>query len=203
MTLIPGSSSFLRRAFLLPVLLLTLLASAPDGAEAQLSRADSAAVLLQAADAFAQEGRWEIAEAIYERIVERYGGTPAATQARARMSAPESERPQRPSRVELQVFGATYGAWLGLAVPIALGSDAPEAYGAGLLVGAPLGIFGARAYMRANPVSEGQARAISWGGTWGTWQGFGWAEVLDVGEGQFCDEFGCYPTDDNGEELVA
>ncbi|PWG75154.1 hypothetical protein DF186_14135, partial [Enterococcus hirae] len=68
--------------------------------------ADSAAVLLQAADAFAQEGRWDVAQAIYERIVERYGGTPAAAAARARMSAPESERPQRPSRVELQVFGA-------------------------------------------------------------------------------------------------
>jgi len=96
--------------------------------------------------------------------------------------------------VELQVFGATYGAWLGVAVPLALGSDDSEAYGAGLLVGAPLGILASRAYMSAHPVSEGQARAISWGGIWGTWQGFGWAEVLDIGEGQF---------DDNAEEMVA
>lgn len=189
------------RVGLLFVALLAIVA--PRHAEAQLTPADSAAVLLQAADAFAQEGRWEIAEAIYERITERFGGTPAAETARARLRASASDRPQRMSRVELQVFGATYGAWLGVAVPLALGSNEPEAYGAGLLVGAPLGILASRAYMNRHPVSEGQARAISWGGIWGTWQGFGWAEVLDIGEGQFCDDFGCYDTDDNGEELVA
>lgn len=187
------------------LVLLTVVAAilAPSESSAQLTRADSAAVLLEAADAFAQEGRWEIAEAIYERIAERYGGTPAAETARTRLAAPESARPQRPSRVELQVFGTTYGAWLGIAVPLAFGSDAPEAYGAGLLVGGPLGLLASRAYMNANPVSEGQARAISWGGIWGTWQGYGWAEVLDIGEGEVCSGDVCYPTDDNGEELVA
>lgn len=200
------ASSRLRRTVPLAgsiVLAATLALSTPQGVDAQITPADSAAVLLQAADAFAQEGRWDIAEALYERITERYSGTPAAVLARARLSAPAANRPQRMSRVELQVFGATYGAWLGIAVPLALGSDDPEAYGAGLLVGAPLGILASRAYMNAHPVSEGQARAISWGGIWGTWQGFGWAEVLDIGEGEFCNEFGCYPTDDNGEELVA
>ncbi|NNL30936.1 MAG: hypothetical protein HKO77_07930, partial [Gemmatimonadetes bacterium] len=185
------------------LLLVAVLALAiPRHVDAQLTPADSASVLLQAADAFAQEGRWEIAEALYERITERFGGTPAAATARERLSVSVSGRPQRESRVELQVFGATYGAWLGIAVPLALGSNEPEAYGAGLLAGAPLGILAARAYMNANPVSEGQARAISWGGIWGTWQGFGWAEVLDIGEGQFCNEFGCFDTNDNGEELV-
>lgn len=192
-----------RSPFALSLALTLAVAMAPEAVDAQLTPADSAAVLLQAADAFAQEGRWEIAEAIYERITERFGGTPAAAQARARLSAPTADRPQRQSRVELQVFGATYGAWLGVAVPLALGSDDPEAYGVGLLVGAPLGILASRAYMNANPVSEGQARAISWGGLWGTWQGFGWAEVLDIGEGEFCDEFGCYSSGDSGEEIVA
>lgn len=175
----------------------------PRVADAQITPADSAAVLLRAARDFERDGQWEIAEAIYVHITERYGGTPAAEEARARLAAPESERPVRTSRIELQVFGTTYGLWLGVAVPAAFGADRPEAYGAGLLVGGPLGLFGSRAALRANPLSEGQARAVSWGGLWGTWQGYGWAELLNIGQGESCNEFGCYPSEDNGEELIA
>ena len=55
------------------------------------------------------------------------------------------------------------------------------AAGVGLLLGAPAGFFASRAYARSRPLSDGQARAITLGGTWGTWQGFGWASVLDLG----------------------
>ena len=143
------------------------LAVAPSQASAQLSAADSAAVLLEAATRFEQEGRWEIAEAIYVHITEWYGGTPAAQEAASRLAAEPEERIERLSRVELQVFGTLYGLWLGVAVPIAFGAEDAEAFGAGLLLGGPIGLFGSRAYLRANPLSEGQARAISWGGVWG------------------------------------
>jgi hypothetical protein len=85
------------------------------------------------------------------------------------------------------VFATLYGLWLGVAVPTALGADDGEAYGAGLLVGGPLGLFSARAVTRSRSLTEGQVRAISWGGIWGTWQGFGVAEVLDIGEDVICD----------------
>lgn len=196
-----------RRAFRpLPALLVALLALSlpPSGVEAQVTRADSAAVLLRTAREFERDGRWQIAEAIYVHISERYGGTPAATEARARLSAPESERPARTSRVELQVFGTMYGLWLGVAIPVAFGANEPEAYGAGLLIGGPLGLFGSRAALRAHPVTEGQARAVSWGGLFGTWQGFGWAELLDFGVEEVCDPgFGCYETEDDVEEVFA
>ncbi|MGH7504619.1 MAG: hypothetical protein ACRELX_03170, partial [Longimicrobiales bacterium] len=39
------------------------------------------------------------------------------------------------------------------------------------------------AYARSHDLSEGQARAITFAGTWGSWQGFGWAEVFDIGTG--------------------
>lgn len=178
-------------------------ATVPTPAAAQVSPADSAAVLLATATRFERDGRWEIAEAIYVLITERYGATPAAAEARARLSAPESERIERVSRVELQVFGAAYGLWLGVAVPVAFGADDPEVFGAGLLIGGPLGLFGSRAALRARPLSEGQARAVSWGGIWGTWQGLGWAEVLDIGEGEVCNEFGCFPAEDDTEEIFA
>jgi hypothetical protein len=89
--------------------------------------------------------------------------------------------PERPGRVELLVWSTMYGAWLGLAIPVIGKSDAPEVYGLGMLLGAPIGFFSARQYLKTHPVTEGQARAITFGGTWGSWQGLGWTEVLDLG----------------------
>ncbi|MDE2979852.1 MAG: hypothetical protein OXU74_01535 [Gemmatimonadota bacterium] len=69
---------------------------------------------------------------------------------------------------------------MGVAIPLALESEDPEAYGAGLLLGGPAGYLAAHQFVRSRPVSPGQARAISWGGTWGAIQGAGWAIVLDL-----------------------
>lgn len=179
------------------------LSISPSAAAAQISEADSAGVLLQAATRFERDGRWEIAEAIYLLLTEEYGATPAGAEARARLNAPAEQRIERTSRVELQVFGSLYGLWLGVAVPVALGATNAEAYGAGLLLGGPVGFFGSRAALRARALSEGQARAISWGGIFGTWQGFGWAELLNFGQEEVCGQFGCYESGDNQEELFA
>lgn len=165
--------------------------------------ADTAAVLLDAARAFEEEGREGAAEALYERLTERYPDTPAGAAARERLGR-LAVAADREGRIELQVWGTLYGIWLGVAVPTAFGASGTEAYGAGLLLGAPSGLLAARALTRARPFGEGQARAVTWGGTWGTWQGFGWAEVLDLGDDQTCTEDGfCYPTDDDTEETFA
>lgn len=176
---------------------------APAPVEAQLSPADSAAVLLQAAADFERQGRGDVAEAIYEFILERFGGTPAATTARARLTGPQGQRVDRTSRVELPVFGTMYGLWLGVAIPLALNETDSQAYGLGLLVGGPVGLFSARAYNNSRRPSEGQARAISWGGIWGTWQGFGLVHVLDLGTEQYCDFGTCYEYENNDEEIMA
>jgi len=52
-------------------------------------------------------------------------------------------------------------------------------------------------------MSEGQARAISGGGIWGTWQGFGWSEVLGLGQEEVCEPNFCYDTGDSSEEVFA
>jgi hypothetical protein len=92
-----------------------------------------------------------------------------------------AERRVRTGAVELQVWGTLYGLWLGVAAPLIGDANGPEPYGIGLLLGGPAGFFAARQYAHSRSLSEGQARAITWGGTWGTWQGLGWALVLDVG----------------------
>src|SRR5690606_358837 len=136
-----------------------------------------------------------------------YGDTPAAAAVRARS---ENGRIvlDRSGRTELLVWGTTYGLWLGVAFPLMFDADGPEAYGIGLLAGAPAGFFSARAYTSDRTITSGQARAITWGGTYGTWQGLGLVALLDIGESthSVCPPGEpCYVTeyDDNNEELVA
>lgn len=185
--------------------LAALMSSAfPGAASAQApTAADSAAVLLQTAREFEASDRGEVAEALYQYIAEHFGSTVAAARAREALERWRAERPDRSGRVELQVWGTLYGVWLGLAVPTAFGADDAEAYGAGILLGAPAGFLAARAMTRARDLSEGQTRAITWGGTWGTFQGLGWSEVLDLGEDVFCVEDVCYEGGDETEERFA
>ena len=172
------------RGLALATLCVALLGGVPAQAAAQETRADTAAVLLRVAERLEAEGRSALAGALLQAILERYGETPAAAEA-ARRRAPgrtaAAGEVTGSGRGELMVWGTLYGLLLGAAVPAAAGTDEPEVYGAGLLLGGPAGFLAARTYARRG-LSEGQARAVTFGGTWGTWQGVGWREVLDIGE---------------------
>ena len=175
-----------------PILTRTLLlacmavavALAPAPASAQVTRADSAAVLLAAAADFENRGERDVAIALYRDIAERFPGTPSAASALARLEASTTAQSRAGGETELKVWSTLYGIWLGMAVPAALDADDPEPYGVGLLLGTPGGFFGGRALARSRPRSLGQTRAITWGGTWGAWQGMGWAHALDLGGGE-------------------
>jgi hypothetical protein len=149
------------------------------------TRADSAAVLLHAAQRLQQAGEQVAARALLDYIQRHFAGTAAAGEAaRLRGLARRAPEMERSGRTELIVWGTGYGAWLGVAVPWMAGADSPEPYGVGFLAGAPLGFLAARAYDGRYRPTEGQARAITFGGSWGTYQGFGWAEVFDLGSRQ-------------------
>ena len=148
-------------------------AARPTLASAQLTPADSASVLLDAARSFDAAGSWEVADAVYRFIVERYGLTAAAAEAGARLAASPREVVYGSGQVELQVWMTLYGSWLGIAFPGALGTESSGPYGIGLLLGGPTGFVAGRSLARSLSLTEGQARAITLGGTWGTWQGFG------------------------------
>ncbi len=186
-----GWTGRLLRGGLLALLLALVTAG---GAEAQVTPgarvapADSAAVLLQAAGTFQAEGRSDVARALYEFILRRFPGTPAAEEASLRLTDLQrmADDSDGSGRVELQVWSTVYGLWLGVAVPAALGADGSEAYGAGLLLGGAGGFFAGRALTRNRDITDGQARAYTLGGSWGTWQGLGWANVADAStEGTF------------------
>jgi hypothetical protein len=163
------------------VIVAVALLAAADAAQGQ-TRADSAAVLLHAADQLRLRGDAAAARALLDYIERQYAGTVAAADV-GRMRAALRRMPETegPGRTELIVWGTGYGAWLGVAIPLMLGSDSPEAYGVGFLAGAPLGFLAARSHAGRTAPTEGQTRAITFGGSWGTFQGLGWAEVLDVG----------------------
>lgn len=175
-------TSILLRAALVAVLAAS--AFTPKPASAQLTPADSAAVLLAAADDFGGRGERDVAEALYRHIAEHFPDTDAAETARARLGEVTAEQSRAGGETELKVWSTIYGTWLGVAVPAAAGADDSEPYGVGLLLGAPAGFFGGRAFAQRRPVSLGQARAITWGGTWGLIQGMGWANALDLGGGE-------------------
>ena len=176
--------------------------SSPLSAQAQTTRADSAAVLMRAGQVFQADGRWEVAEAVYHYILERFGDTPAADQARTALNeAPVGGRSQS-AKVELMVWATTFGAWMGVAIPGAFGADEAGVYGAGLLAGAPAGFFGARAFSRSRPLSAGQVRAITFGSLWGSWQSYGLMEILGLGESEYCEFDYCYVEDPDGETVM-
>jgi hypothetical protein len=199
----------LARSALLFVLLLVAAAARSRDASAQVTRADSAAVLLETAGRFQAEGQPDVAFALYRFVAEHFADTPAGARARSHLESARDEGTEGGGRVELEVWSTTYGLWLGVALPGAFGADSPEPYGAGLLLGGPVGFLTGKAIARSRPLSEGQARAITLGGTWGTWQGAGWANVLDLGKRTECfvpDEVVgevCYETGDSSEETFA
>jgi hypothetical protein len=193
---------------MLPALLLCFAVLVLPGRASAQTRPDSAAVLLDAARRFEAQGRTEVADALMEMILERYGDTPAAAEVRRLRTELPAGRGVRSGAVELQVWSTLYGFWLGVATPLITSADGPEPYGLGLLVGGPTGFLLSRSYARSRSLSDGQARAITWGGTWGSWQGFGWAQVLDWGRevSEVCPDPGqCFEVEegDNVEEVVA
>ena len=187
---------------LLLLVLSTAALSAVRAASAQPTRADSAAVLLAAAEDFADRGADDVAEALYRHIMERFPGTAAAETARTRIEAVTDRRSRAGGEVELKVWSSLYGLWQGVAIPLAAGADDSEFYGLGLLVGGPAGFLTGRALARSRPRSLGQARAITWGGTWGAVQGWGWARALDFGSDPYAYDGGVRYGDDESTEAA-
>ena len=188
--------------------IIALLAAALGGlrpAAAQLTAADSAAVLVATAADFEERGELEVARALYEEVVRRYPGTPGAALARARLEglgAPAGAVPaglgqggvlqDRRGDTEFRVWSTLYGLWLGgVAVPMLADARSSESHGVGLLLGGPVGYLAGRVFSPS--LSVGRSRTISWTGTWGTWQGVGWAHALNLGVDPDCEY--CDPDD--------
>ena len=169
-----------------------LFCSAPSVLPAQQTTADSARVLLDAARLLQRQGYPDLARDLLRIAATRYPNTVAGAEA-AQASARLPEAPVTGfGRTGFLIYNTLYGGFLGVAIPAAFGADEPGYYGAGLLVGAPLGFFGSKAYANSRKLTDGQAGIIDFSSFWGTWQGLGWQAVFDIGDEEVCEIDYCY-----------
>jgi len=129
-----------------------------------------------------------------DEIIARYPGTAYARLAENRkqrvekLNLPSIRRKKidQSGRVESVVFSTLYSTWLGIGTPILLSSEHSEnpekAVAAGMMIGAPVGLLTSLKLTRNARLTRGQAALINFSGYWGTWQGFGWAFLLDDDE---------------------
>jgi len=168
------------------------------------TRADSAAIVLDAARALQREGRDAAARELLRLIRTRYASTPSARAADSLLftltSVPVSSGTGRTGYI---LFHTLYGGFLGAAIPAALGAGGSEPYGVGLLIGAPLGYFGSRAFARSRITMPGQAGIAAFATAWGTWQGLALQRVLNIGEEETCNQFGCFRDDSDTAPWMA
>jgi len=164
---------------------------------AQVTRADTAMVIVNVARELESSGDRELAEQLYRLVLGRYRDTPAASQASARLATMGGERRQGNGRAGFVVYNTMLGTWLGVAIPVAAGAEGQSTYGAGLLAGAGLGFLASNIYAGSRDMSSGQASVYRFTTWWAMWQAVGWREVLDIGGGERCttDPYGysyCY-----------
>ncbi len=116
----------MRHTLLVCISLILALSFGQTPVAAQVTAADSAAVLLQAAETFEAEGDPDVARALYRYIIEHFSGTPARNTADERLFAIRSQGTRGSGRMELQVWTTMYGLYLGVAIPGALSADGSE-----------------------------------------------------------------------------
>jgi hypothetical protein len=180
-------------AIVLLALVLCMNASLPQATAAQATPADTAAVLLSTANALDRDGKHDVAEELLRFIVRRYPQSPAAVEARRLLTGVREARELGAGRTGFVIWNTIFTSWLGVAIPAAFGADDTAPYGAGLLIGAPLGFFGSSAYARRHPLTAGQGALYQLSTVWLSWQAAGWREVLDIGDecevnpwGEYC-----------------
>jgi hypothetical protein len=182
-----------------------LLTAAPATTVAQVTRADSAHILLDVARSAHLAGEHDLVRSLLRYLLRAYGDTPAARESQAWYGDLRSVESSRSGRVGLTVWNTLYGAWLGIAIPAAFGANEPEPYGAGLLIGAPAAFLATRAVTSRYGMTSGQALATAFGTLWGTYQAAGWRAALDIGtstqrfcygpEQQLCDTYESDPAE--------
>jgi hypothetical protein len=152
------------------------------------ARQQESGLLWRLALRFASRGRYDLVQGVLEDLDTNFSDSSAGRVAaqllpevRSLRATPQALVWDQPARLgegsnDLKLFGGYYGLWLGLALPLALESESPEAYGLGLIAGGPLGYILASQATKKWDISEGQATMIELGGNLGTWQGLGWGE---------------------------
>ena len=88
-------------------------------------------------------------------------------------------------RVGTVVFSTLYSTWLGIGTArLADETDNAKSIATGMMIGAPAGLLTSLVATRNAKLTRGQSTLINFSGVWGTWQGLGWAILIDEDDGE-------------------
>jgi len=156
-----------------------------------LAEAESTEQQYYAAFKLIVEGNYGEAYDRFDEIIAQYPNTPYARLAANRkqrlekLALPSIRRKKidQSGRIESVVFSTLYATWVGIGSARLLSSgniEKPEkVVAAGMMIGAPAGLLTSLKLTQNVKLTKGQAALINFGGYWGTWQGLGWAMLMD------------------------
>ena len=88
-------------------------------------------------------------------------------------------------RIGTVVFSTLYSTWLGIGTArLADETDNAKSIATGMMIGAPTGLLTSLVMTRNVKLTRGQSDLINFSGLWGTWQGLGWAILIDEDDGE-------------------
>ncbi len=171
-------------AVLITILVCTLF-SQSNAASAELREAGQ---LYETAFKRIVEGDYGDAYDRLNEVIDRYPDTVYARFAEDRrqqleqLNLPSLRRKKidQSGRVGTVVFSTLYSTWLGIGTArLADETDNAKTIATGMMIGAPTGLLTSLVATRNAKLTRGQSALINFSGTWGTWQGLGWAILFD------------------------
>ena len=167
------------------MLLVCALLSQSSATSAELSEAGQ---LYETAFRLIVEGDYGEAYDRLNEVINRYPDTVYARFAEDRkqrleqLNLPSIRRKKidQSGRVGTVVFSTLYSTWLGIGTARLMDeTDNAKSIATGMMIGAPTGLLTSLVATRNAKLSRGQSALINSGGSWGTWQGWGWATLID------------------------
>ena len=169
--------------------LITILVCAlfcqPSAASAESSEA---AQLYETAFRLIVEGDYGEAYDRLNKVIDKYPDTVYARFAENRkqrleqLNLPSIRRKKidQSGRIGTVVFSTLYSTWLGIGTARLVDeTDGAKTVATGMMIGAPTGLLTSLIVTRNAKLTRGQSALINFSGSWGTWQGWGWAILID------------------------
>ena len=166
-------------------ILVCALFSQPSAVSAESSEAGQ---LYETAFRLIVDGDYGEAYDRLNEVIDRYPDTVYARFAEDRrqrleqLNLPSIRRKKidQSGRVGTVVFSTLYSTWLGIGTArLADETDNAKSIATGMMIGAPAGLLTSLVATRNAKLTRGQSALINFSGVWGTWQGLGWAILID------------------------
>ena len=167
-----------------------VLFSPPSAAATELH---TAAHLYETAFRLIVEGDYSQAYDRLNEVIDKYPNTVYARFAENRRQRLEQlnlpgirrKKIDQSGRIGTVVFSTLYSTWLGIGTArLADETDNAKSIATGMMIGAPTGLLTSLIATRNAKLTRGQSALINFSGSWGTWQGLGWAILISEDDGE-------------------